>query len=40
MCHFMFWNDIEARWVMMGIVVKLAQSVCHLMSFFKLWPVA
>ncbi|KAK0202815.1 fungal-specific transcription factor domain-containing protein [Desarmillaria ectypa] len=27
MCHFMFWNDTEARWVMMGIVVKLAQSV-------------
>ncbi|KAK0467253.1 fungal-specific transcription factor domain-containing protein [Desarmillaria tabescens] len=27
MCHFMFWNDTEARWVMMGIIVKLAQSV-------------
>ncbi|KAF9048224.1 hypothetical protein BDZ89DRAFT_978408 [Hymenopellis radicata] len=27
MCHFMFWNDEGARWVVMGIVVKLAQSV-------------
>ncbi|KAJ6624985.1 hypothetical protein B0H10DRAFT_1783893 [Mycena sp. CBHHK59/15] len=28
MCHFMFWADIDApRWVLMGLVVKLAHSV-------------
>ncbi|CAK5273866.1 unnamed protein product [Mycena citricolor] len=28
MCHFMFWADIEQpRWVIMGLVVKLAHSV-------------
>lgn len=27
MCHFMFLSDIEARWPVMGILVKLAQSV-------------
>lgn len=29
MCHFMFWADIDGpRWVLMGLVVKLAHSVC------------
>ncbi|KIY70755.1 hypothetical protein CYLTODRAFT_419434 [Cylindrobasidium torrendii FP15055 ss-10] len=27
MCHFMFWNDDGARWVVMGLIVKLAQGV-------------
>ncbi|KAJ7695125.1 fungal-specific transcription factor domain-containing protein [Mycena rosella] len=28
MCHFMFWADIEGpRWVLMGLVVKLAHSI-------------
>ncbi|KAF7370821.1 putative transcriptional regulatory protein C1F7.11c [Mycena sanguinolenta] len=28
MCHYMFWADIEGpRWVLMGLVVKLAHSV-------------
>ncbi|KAK7031348.1 putative transcriptional regulatory protein C1F7.11c [Favolaschia claudopus] len=28
MCHYMFWADIEApRWVLMGLVVKLAHSI-------------
>ncbi|KAJ7623430.1 hypothetical protein FB45DRAFT_925655 [Roridomyces roridus] len=28
MCHFMFWADIDGpRWVLMGLVVKLAHSV-------------
>lgn len=34
MCHFMFWNDEGARWVVMGIVVKLAQSVSELFCVF------
>ena len=32
MCHFMFWANIEnSRWLTMGIVVKLTQSVCVLL---------
>jgi hypothetical protein len=27
MCHFMFLDGMEGRWVLMGVVVKLAQSV-------------
>jgi len=33
MCHFMFLANIESsRWLTMGIVVKLSQSVCFLRS--------
>ena len=29
MAHYMFLNDVDAqRWTLMGIVVKMAQSVC------------
>lgn len=32
MCHYMFLNDIDTqRWTLMGIVVKIAQSVCEMM---------
>ncbi|KIY52850.1 hypothetical protein FISHEDRAFT_34165, partial [Fistulina hepatica ATCC 64428] len=27
MCHYMFFSNMEGRWVMMGVVVKLAQMV-------------
>ncbi len=37
MCHYMFWADIEGpRWVLMGLVVKLAHSVCSPRSFLLL----
>ena len=33
MCHFMFLANIESsRWLTMGVVVKLSQSVCFLRS--------
>lgn len=35
MCHFMFLSDMGGpRWVMMGIVVKMAQSVSSTVAFF------
>ena len=33
MCHYMFLANKEGRWVVMGIVVKLTQSVSRLAAF-------
>jgi hypothetical protein len=43
MCHFMFWADIEGpRWVLMGLVVKLAHSVRRFsfLSYYRLTRIA
>ena len=38
MCHFMFIANIESsRWLTMGIVVKLCQSVCAFILFLRVF---
>lgn len=38
MCHFMFWANIESsRWLTMGIIVKLSQSVRIPLALSLFW---